>query len=172
MSSSSNRNFTLGLLRDSGVALQIKYWQERFAALASARVLADSDGQPDVQSSGDPAEMSVDFAANDAAANECFTQVERGNAVACLAMLRLGFDPNMRRARWGDTVLHIAATRNARDVARVLIESGKCDYLLRDRQGNLASTNAYLYGRNSALARFLSIKEKIQAKQEDVEIIK
>ena len=74
----------------------------------------------------------------------------------------------MKRPRWGDTVLHIAATRNARDVVRILVESGKCDYLIRDRQGNLPSTIAYVYGRNPALARLLSIKEKHQAEEQGI----
>lgn len=94
---------------------------------------------------------------------EFFGAAEKGDDVAVLAFLFAGYDPNRTRLRWGDTALHIAATRDARDVARVLIESGRCDYLLRDRHGNLASTNAYLYGRNPALARLLSIKERKQA---------
>lgn len=94
---------------------------------------------------------------------EFFRAAEKGDDVAVLTFLLAGFDPNRKRPRWGDTALHIAATRDARDVARVLIESGKCDYRIPDRHGNLASTNAYLYGRNPALARLLSIKERKQA---------
>lgn len=97
-----------------------------------------------------------------------FRAAEHGSARDVKAFLESGLDPNHCRPRLGDTVLHVAATCNARDVFRVLNASGKCDYLIRDRHGNLASTNAYLYGRNPALARLLSIKEKKQATEQGI----
>ncbi len=92
-----------------------------------------------------------------------YRAAERGDAIAMLSCLQSGFDVNQQRERFGDTVLHIAATRNAKKVAMVLIESGKCDYLLRDRAGRLPSEKAYLFGENPALARLLAIKERKQA---------
>ena len=97
-----------------------------------------------------------------------FRAAERGDAVAMLSSLQSGFDVNRLRERTGDTVLHIAATRDAKNVVRVLIESGQCDYLIRDPAGRLASEKAYLFGDNPALARLLAIKERKQAKEQGV----
>lgn len=99
-----------------------------------------------------------------------YRAAEQGDATAIHAFLLAGFDPNEKRAKSQDTVLHIAATRNARDVARVLIESRKCDYLLRDGQGRLASEKAYLFGNNPALARLLGIKERDQAEASGIRL--
>lgn len=102
--------------------------------------------------------------------NEFFRAAERGDAGAVMAFLRAGGDPNLRRHRSGDTALHIAATRGARDVVRVLIESGRCDHLLRDGPGRLASENAYLYGRDPALARLLGVKERRQGEAQGLDV--
>lgn len=93
-----------------------------------------------------------------------------GDEAAVFAFHLAGFDVNKPRGKTKETILHIAATRNARDVIRVLIESGKCDYLIRDGHGRLASEKAYLFGRNPALARLLSIKERKQAEKEGVRL--
>ena len=92
-----------------------------------------------------------------------FKAAARGDALTVLAFVHEGFPVNLCDEKTGETALHIAASSNARDVARVLIESGKCDYLLRDRRGYLPSDKAFLFGRNSALARLLAIKEEQQA---------
>ena len=97
-----------------------------------------------------------------------YRAAERGDAIGMLYALQMGFDVNQPRQKGGDTVLHIAATRNARNVVRVLIESGKCDYLLRDPAGRLASEKAYLFGENPALARLLAIKERKQAVEQGI----
>ena len=99
---------------------------------------------------------------------EFYRAAENGDEVAVLAFLAAGFDPNMKRPKWNDTVLQIAATRNARDVVRVLIESGDCDYLVTDQHGYRLSDIAFLFGRNPALARLFEIKERQQAEANGV----
>ena len=99
---------------------------------------------------------------------EFFRAAEKGDHVALLAFLMAGFDPNLKRPRWHDTVLHIVATRGTRNAIRVLVESDRCDYLIRDHQGDLASKIAFLYGRNPAIARLLAIKERKQAEEQGV----
>ena len=84
------------------------------------------------------------------------------------AFLELGGDPNLKRPRYGDTAIHMAAGSGARDAVRILMASGKCDHLIRDRHGNLPSDSAYLYGRDPALARLLSIKERKQAEAQGI----
>lgn len=56
-------------------------------------------------------------------ARRFFAAVERGDAITVLAYIRIGYDINIRRERLGDTALHIAAARDAKDVLKLLIES-------------------------------------------------
>lgn len=103
-------------------------------------------------------------------ARRFFAAVERGDAITVLAYIRIGYDVNKKRERLGDTALHIAAARNAKDVLKVLIESRQCDFLIRDNRGRLASEMAYLFGDNPAAARLLGNKERQQAKVQGVKL--
>lgn len=73
------------------------------------------------------------------------------------------FPVNYQHPGTGSTALHEAASTQARDVVRVLLKTGDCDFLLRDNKGRLASEMAYLYGHDPALARLLGNKERKQA---------
>ena len=64
--------------------------------------------------------------------------------------------------RTGETALHAAAGSRARPAIRVLVQHWP-DFLIRDRQGRLASELAYLYGEDPAMAHLLGIRERKNA---------
>jgi len=94
---------------------------------------------------------------------EFLKAAERGNAPLVRAYLEEGFPANYQDRRTGETALLASAGARARDVLRVLLDSGLCNFLLRDKGGRLASELAYLFGRDPAAARLLGIKERKQA---------
>jgi ankyrin repeat protein len=63
----------------------------------------------------------------------------------------------------GMTALHHAASRGARPFIRLLVKSGKCDYLIQDREGRYASDLAIRWARDYAVGRLLSIHQCSQA---------
>lgn len=63
----------------------------------------------------------------------------------------------------GMTPLHHAAARGARPCIRLLIASGKCDYLIRDNEGRYAFELAIEWARDYAVGRLLSMKQAQQA---------
>lgn len=95
-------------------------------------------------------------AANSYDAERAATLIERGALV------------NYRDPRTGETALHIAAETGNRPLFRVLIASGQCDHLIRDRQGRLASELADLFGDDTAMARLLMSKEAEQGRTKSV----
>ena len=52
---------------------------------------------------------------------------------------------------------------------RVILKSGKCDFLIRDGQGRLPSQLAREYGHDDAMARLLLIKEIQQAQAQGID---
>lgn len=63
----------------------------------------------------------------------------------------------------GMTALHHAAALDARSAIRVLVGSGKCDYLIRDNKGRYADDLALVWGRDCGVARLLMRKRLQQA---------
>jgi ankyrin repeat protein len=68
------------------------------------------------------------------------------------------------------TALHYIAAYRARPALRVLLKSGKCDFLIRDGQGRLPSQLAREFGRDDAMARLLLIKEIRQAQAQNIDL--
>ncbi|MCY1464084.1 hypothetical protein D9M71_820610 [compost metagenome] len=66
------------------------------------------------------------------------------------------------------TALHYAAATGFRPCIRLLVNSGKCDYLIKDNKGRLASELAYEWGRDYAVGLLLQKKEARQAYQESL----
>ncbi|MNH42075.1 hypothetical protein D3C79_1036940 [compost metagenome] len=64
------------------------------------------------------------------------------------------------------TALHYAAATGFRPCIRLLVNSGKCDYLIQDNKGRLASELAYEWGRDNAVGLLLQKKEVRQAYEE------
>lgn len=68
----------------------------------------------------------------------------------------------------GMTVLHHAAAKGARPCIRLLVASGKCDYLVRDNQGRYPFELAIEWARDYAVARLLMKKQVQQAHRQGV----
>ncbi|WP_256590195.1 ankyrin repeat domain-containing protein [Pseudomonas sp. Irchel 3A7] len=64
---------------------------------------------------------------------------------------------------FGMTALHHSAATGFRPCIRLLVNSGKCNYLLKDNKGRLASELAYEWGRDYAVGLLLQKKEAMQA---------
>ena len=78
------------------------------------------------------------------------------------AFMEEGFPIAWSEWRTGETALHAAAGSRARPAIRVLVQHWP-DFLIRDRQGRLASELAYLYGEDPAMAHLLGIRERKDA---------
>lgn len=94
---------------------------------------------------------------------EFLRAAERGDEQSVRIFLMAGFPPNWQDPESGESALHVAAGSKARAVVRLLVETGFCDYLLRDAQGRLASELAYMHGEDPTVSRLLGIKERKQA---------
>ncbi|CAD0261113.1 ankyrin repeat domain-containing protein [Pseudomonas umsongensis] len=68
----------------------------------------------------------------------------------------------------GMTALHYAAAFGARQCVRILVSSGKCDYLIKDHCGRYASELAFSCGKDYAVGVLLSKKQIKQAFQQGV----
>jgi len=68
----------------------------------------------------------------------------------------------------GMTILHHAAARGARPCIRILVASGRCDYLVQDACGHYASDLAILSAEDFAIARLLSKHQMRQADRQGV----
>lgn len=78
-----------------------------------------------------------------------------------------GVNVNVRDEQ-GMTPLHHAAASGARPCIRLLVASGKCDYLIRDNQGRYAFELAIEWARDYAVGRLLSMKQAQQAAAQGV----
>lgn len=83
------------------------------------------------------------------------------------AFLAQGADVNVPDHN-GMTALHHAAVRGARPCIRLLVASGKCDFLARDKQGRYAFELAIEWARDYAVARLLIKKQAQQAAAQGV----
>lgn len=101
---------------------------------------------------------------------EFLSAAARAVAPKAGAFIEEGFPVNYQDPLTGETALHAAAGANARDALRVLLASGRCNFLLRDKQGRLASELALLYGDDPATARLLGNKERIQAAAQGIKL--
>lgn len=92
----------------------------------------------------------------------------RGNLRMLSGFIEEGFPVNWQDARYGQAALHVAAAAKARKALLVLTESNRCDFLLRDKEGRLASELAFLFGDDPAAARLLRIHERRQAAERGI----
>jgi len=100
-----------------------------------------------------------------------FHQVaERGNPEKIKIFIEEGFPVNWQHPMTGQTALHVVAACQARKALRALLNSGQCDFLIRDKQGRLASEIAYLNGNDPAVARLLGNKERKQAEAKGIKL--
>lgn len=77
------------------------------------------------------------------------------------AFIHAGADVNNQDEQ-GMTPLHHAVLLGARPCIRVLVNSGLCDYTIRDHFGRCASDIAVEWTRDYAVGRLLSKKQAMQ----------
>ncbi|MNF96982.1 Ankyrin repeats (3 copies) [compost metagenome] len=81
--------------------------------------------------------------------------------------IQSGIDVNAQD-KFGMTALHYAAATGFRPCIRLLVNSGRCNYLLKDNKGRLASELAYEWGRDYAVGLLLQKKEVRQENEQDI----
>lgn len=96
---------------------------------------------------------------------EFIREVRAGKVSSVVRSIQLGINVNAQD-KFGMTALHYAAATGFRPCIRLLVKSGKCDYLLEDNKGRLASELAYEWGKDYAVGLLLQKKEARQAYQE------
>ena len=101
---------------------------------------------------------------------EFLNAIQRGNPATLEIFLDEGMNVNYQDPQTGQTALHVAANAQARAVIRILLATGKCDYLIRDKRGRLPSELAYTVGENPAIARLLGNKERKQAEKQGIKV--
>ncbi len=79
--------------------------------------------------------------------------------------IQSGIDVNAQD-KFGMTALHYAAASGFRPCIRLLVKCGRCNYLLKDNKGRLASELAYEWGKDYAVGLLLQKKEVRQAYEE------
>ncbi|MFZ3287776.1 MAG: ankyrin repeat domain-containing protein [Telluria sp.] len=89
-------------------------------------------------------------------------QARSGNAYLAAMLISHGADVNTRD-KVGMTALHHAAANDARGCIRVLVECGKCDYLIRNNEGRYASDLAIEWAQDYAVGRLLTKHQVRQA---------
>ena len=88
--------------------------------------------------------------------------VQQLSAAGVAALLKTGINVNFQDDE-GMTALHHAAALGARPCIRLLVASGRCDYLLRDNQDRYAYQLARQWARDYAVGRLLAKKQAQQA---------
>ena len=101
---------------------------------------------------------------------EFLEAAERGDQNSLRVFIQEGFPTTWQDPESGLTALHIVAACQARKALRVLIASGVCDFLLRDKHGRLPSEMAYLQGEDVAVSRLLGNKERKQAREQGIKL--
>lgn len=96
---------------------------------------------------------------------EFLRDVKKGNILRVAFDIMSGMDVNAQD-KFGMTALHYAAATAFRPCIRQLVKSGRCNYLLTDYKGRLASELAYEWGKDYAVGLLLQKKEVRQAYEE------
>lgn len=93
---------------------------------------------------------------------EFILSVKEGKLWRTESAIYFGINVNIQD-KFGMTALHHAAAIGFRAGIRMLVNSGKCNYLIKDNKGRLASELAYEWGRDYAVGLLLQKKEARQA---------
>lgn len=154
---------TPALLGRAGGGMALRPWEEQ-AVLQEIAALPAKEGESDDQ------KRSRVAAFVDANAGRFFSAAAKGDDAALSALIDQDMPVNLRHPRTGATPLHYVAAIAGRPALRVLLKSGRCNFLLRDRDGALASEVAMVDGDDPAIARLLRRKEAQQARTEGVRL--
>lgn len=97
---------------------------------------------------------------------------EKNDVALIKTLINDGFPINFQHPEYKEDALHIAAAGNYREIIDLLINTGECDYLLRDARGKLAWNNAEFFGHNEATSTLLLGHTKAQANIEGIDLRK
>jgi len=92
-------------------------------------------------------------------------KVQCGDDRLAKKIIEDGANVNVQDER-GMTALHYAAANGARPCLRILVSSGRCDYLIKDNRDLYAFELAIEWGKDYAVARLLGKKQRQQALKE------
>ncbi|MFK4445220.1 ankyrin repeat protein [Caballeronia udeis] len=90
-----------------------------------------------------------------------------GSPTSLQHYLEVGADANAQDDQ-GMTALHHAVAIGSRECVRILVNSGKCSYLIRDKLGRYASEIALEWGLDAAVAALLAKKQAQEAAKKGV----
>lgn len=93
--------------------------------------------------------------------------VLRRDAHAARQLIKEGVDVNFRDSE-GMTALHHAAAIRERPCLRLLVNCGRCDYLIKDNKERYASELAIEWGDDAGVGLLLAKKQAMQAYQRNV----
>lgn len=93
----------------------------------------------------------------------CFEAARSGNVRALRFLIESDANIDEQEEGTGLTALHYAAGYGVRACLRLLVNSGRCDYLIRDAQDRYPSEVATEVARDYAVGRLLAKKEAEQA---------
>jgi hypothetical protein len=91
-----------------------------------------------------------------------FEAAKTGDAGTLERAVNTGADINLTDSA-GMTVLHHAIAHGAKACIRMLVASGKCNYLIRDNFGRLPSDVAFSWGTDIRIARMMAKLQRRQA---------
>lgn len=94
-----------------------------------------------------------------------------GDAGVAKKYIDEGFPINFQHPISKKNILHIAAMRSAERLVDVLVDSKKCDYLLRDNQGSLAVDLSYYHGTSFEIHETLKQKTEEQIKKQGLDLV-
>lgn len=115
----------------------------------------------------DPPKPKTGKQLSELASEYLIAHVKAGNADLIQDWIEKGADVNYQDKR-GMTSMHHAAARGARPCIRALVNSGKCDYLIKDNQNRYAFEIAIEWAKDYAVGRLLAKKQKQQALKQGV----
>jgi len=110
-----------------------------------------------------------EFAKDRQEGKELLKAARRGDAAKLQRLIDQGAPVNYTDESDHATALHYIAAYDARPALRVILGSGKCDFLIRDRNGRQPSEIAREHGQDRAMARLLLIKEMRQAQAQGID---
>lgn len=109
-----------------------------------------------------PYEQKEFMESDDETGVEFLRAAENGDRQFFVEYINQGGDVNFQDPMTGQTALHVAAGTSDKFQIRALVNSGRCNFLIRDRQGKLASEIAFEHSPFPEIARYLNILEKDQ----------
>ncbi|MEM7528431.1 MAG: hypothetical protein AAF416_12215 [Pseudomonadota bacterium] len=101
---------------------------------------------------------------------EFLRAVRRGRYSDVERIAYSGFNVNFLHPMHGKGALHDIAYGGSKRLLRAFLRADGIDFLIPDKSGRYASEIASIHNRDRVIARFLRMRERIQARRDDVEL--